>query len=77
MGGEAKMTTYERVQHFIDKKNGYGVAVETLAAASGYNRTTLSHYLAQDRNTSIRQENAWEMGMRKIAQSMIEFINND
>lgn len=71
------MTTFERVQFFTDKKNGFGVSVETLAKASGYDRTTLCHYLAQDRKTSIRQENAWEMGMRKIAQSMMEFINKD
>lgn len=68
------MTTYERVKYFTDKENGFGVSVATLAAASGYKRTTLSHYLAQDRNTTARQENAWERGMQKIATAMYDFV---
>lgn len=68
------MTTYERVKYFTDKEEGFGVSVATLAAASGYTRTTLSHYLAQDRKTTARQENAWERGMQKIATAMYNFV---
>jgi len=68
------MTTYERVKYFTDKEEGFGVSITTLAKASGYNRTTLSHYLAQDRKTTVRQENAWEYGMQKIAAAMNDFV---
>lgn len=54
------MSTYERVLYFTDKENGLGVSISTLARASGYDRTTLSHYIAQDRKTTTRQENCWE-----------------
>lgn len=68
------MTTYERVKFFTDKEEGFGVSIGTLAAASGYKRTTLSHYLAQDRKITARQENAWERGMQKIATAMYNFV---
>ena len=71
------MTTYEKVKHFTDKQNGFGISTQTLAEYSGYDRTTLCHYLAQDRPITMRQENAYEEGMRKIVKDMVNFLNKE
>lgn len=72
------MTTFEKIQFFADKDNGFGISPKVLARYSGYkSSTSISHYLAQDRPTNERQENAFEMGIRKLAQDIVDFINNE
>lgn len=72
------MTTFEKIQFFADKENGFGISPKVLARYSGYkSSTSISHYLAQDRPTSERQENSFEMGLRKLVQDMVDFINNE